>query len=336
MCLYIRDKQPRVAKRDIVVLKYLRQFGKRYKSPYQRTPVTLGKLMVAQPDTPCIRYEWRDLYGRKIYSMGGGVIHARLSESNDYGNCCVKAIIPKGTEYWIDPFGIEIAARQMLITEEKGSNELVDIQFFKKILKSAPEKNGIRVGDYQMIDDSFVHPSKRIAKTEVRGIVCGFYEDGSPIICALEMFKEEWDTDRDSRIGEHTSWEKAMKLFNGREVTAQYKKQIKCKGKERFGAFERCINYRKDKKEDWYFGSLGETMTMLDNAAYLNAAHMITGLGFIIDTGYCYWSCSEDASCCSWGCSLPSYGVDKFWDYKYCSNRFVPFYASTQAKKESE
>lgn len=335
MCLYIRDKQPRVAKRNIVVLKYLNEVYEKYESPCQGIPVTLGKLMVAQPNTPYISYECKDLYDRKISSMRGGVIHAKLSESNDYGNYCAKAIIPKGTKYWIDSFGTEIAARQMLITEEEGSNESVSTQLFKEILKSAPEKNGIRVGDYQMIDDSFVHPTKRIAKTKVRGIVCGFYEDESPIICALERFIEVWDTDCNSEIGEHTSCEKAMKLFNGREVTAQYKKQIKGKNKERFGAFERCINYRKDKKENWYFGSLGETMTMLDNAAYLNAAHYITGLGFIINTDYWYWSCSQCNSGSSWDCCLNRGRVDCGWSYKDYTDRVVPFYAFTQAKKKS-
>lgn len=337
MCLYIRDKQPRVAKRDIVVLKYLQKDDNEYESPCQETPVTLGKLMVAQPDTPYIRYEGRDPYDREISSMREGVIHAKLSESNDYSNYCnycAKAIIPKGTEYWIDPFGTEIAARQMLITKEKGSNESIDIQLFKEILESAPEKNGIRVGDYQMINNSFVHPTKRIAKTKVRGIVCGFYEDESPIICALEMFTEVWDTNNNSKIGEYTSGMEAMKLFNGREVTAQYKKQIKGKNKERFDAFEKCINYRKDKKENWYFGSLGETMTMLDNAAYLNAAHNITGLGFIINTDYWYWSCSEYTSDSSWDCCLDRGRVDCCWGYKDYTNRIVPFYAFTQAKKK--
>ena len=148
------------------------------------------------------------------------------------------------------------------------------------------------------------------------------------------MFREVWGTNRDSKIGEHTSWEKAMKLFNGREVTAQYKKQIK--DKERFGAFERCINYRKDKKEDWYFGSLGETMTMLDNAVYLNAAHNITGLGFIINTDYWYWSCSECNYSGSWCCCLGRGRVMCGWDGKDYSYSIVPFYASTQAKKKSE
>lgn len=336
MCLYIRDKQPRVAKRDIVVLKYLQKDYNGYKSPCQGIPVTLGKLMVAQPNTPYIWYNSTDLYGREIFRMGSGVIHAKLSESKDYGNYCAKAIIPKGTKYWIDPFGTEIAARQMLITEEKGSNESVSIQLFKEILKSAPEKNGIRVGDYQMIDDSFVHPTKRIAKTKVRGIVCGFYKDKCPIICALEMLGGVRDTDYDSEIGECILGRKAMKLFNGREVTTQYKKQIKGKNKERFGAFERCINYRKDKKENWYFGSLGETMTMLDNAAYLNAAHYITGLGFIINTDYWYWSCSQCNSGSSWDCCLNRGRVDCGWSYKDYTDRIVPFYAFTQAKKKPE
>ena len=333
MCLFIRDKQPRVAKKDIVVLKYLLKTNREYSSPCMGTSVTLGTLMVAKPDTPSINYASIDNFDREISSMSSGVIHAKLMESDDYGNYCAKTIIPKGTEYWIDSFGTEIAARQMLITEEEGSNESIDIQLFKEILESAPEKNGIRVGDYQMIDDSFVHPTKRIAKTKVRGIVCGFYEDGSPIICALEMFREVWDTNSNSKIGEHTSWKEAKKLFNGRDVTAQYKKQIKKKDKRKFNAFERCINYRKDKKENWYFGSLGETMTMLDNAAYLNAAHNITSLGFIINTDYWYWSCSECDSDVSWGCCLCSCRVDWGLGYKGVTDRIVPFYASTKAKK---
>ena len=64
------------------------------------------------------------------------------------------------------------------------------------------------------------------------------------------MFREVWDSYCNSRIKEYTPIKKAKKLFNGREVTAQYKKQIKKEDKGRFGAFERCINYRKDKKEN--------------------------------------------------------------------------------------
>ena len=75
-------------------------------------------------------------------------------------------------------------------------------------------------------------------------------------------------------------------------------------------------------------------MTMLDNAIYLNAAHKITGLGFIINTDYWYWSCSEGYSYGSWGCGLGRGRVFCGWDGKSCTGSIVPFYASTQAEKK--
>lgn len=327
MCLYIRDNQPRIAKRDIVVLKYLRQEKNGYESPCMGTPVALGKLLVAKPDIPDISYISKDFYDRQIFRINGGVIHAMLKEGCGYGgNYCAKAIIPKGTEYWIDSSGTEIAAKQMFITEEIGSNESIDVYPFDEILESVPEKNGIRIGDYQMIDNSFVHPTKEIDKIKARGIVCGFYEDGSPIICALESFITVWDVYHNSEIGKFIPLEKTMKAFNGREITAKYKKMD---DKERFEAFKNCINYRKDKKENWYFGSFGEIMTMLDNAIYLNAAHKITGLGFIINIGYWYWSCSEKFYDGAWICCFGGSRVCRNYNRKSNTAITVPFYAFT-------
>jgi len=180
MCLYIRDKEPRVAKKDIVVLKYLKKKNKRFYSPCQGTPVTIGKVLVASPSEPNITFSATDNFGREISEIGGGAIHAKLFEDSNYSNYsnyCAKAIIPKGTKYWVDSFGTEIAAEKMLITKEAGNNDVLDDSLAREILASAPEVNGIRIGDYQMTDDSFVHPKKSIAKTKVRGIVCGFYEN---------------------------------------------------------------------------------------------------------------------------------------------------------------
>lgn len=327
MCLYTRDKKPRVAKRDIVVLKYLRKENERFYSPYQGTPVTLGKILISSPSKPHITFSSIDNFGREISQIDSGVIHAMLFKDGGYGNYCAKAIIPKGTKYWISSFGAEIAAEKMLITKEEGNNDVLDDSFAREILASAPEVNGIRIGDYQMTDDSFVHPKKSIAKAKVRGIVCGFYENGEPIICALEIFREIWDSQYDSKIGEYTNLQTATKLFNGKEVTRKYI-QNKYKDKSRFNAFEICINYRKDKGEEWFFGALGEITTMLDNAIYLNAAHKITGLGFISDTDYWYWSCSEGSSKYSWLCCFYSNMVNCLCEKKYRNSSIVPFYAS--------
>lgn len=111
---------------------------------------------------------------------------------------------------------------------------------------------------------------------------------------------------------------------------------VEYKDKSRFGAFERCINYRKDKGEEWFFGALGETMTMLDNAVYLNAAHKITGLGFIIDVDYGCCSCSEHNFEESWNCYLGEDGIYCGLNDKGYTDALVPFYASTKEVNKQE
>ena len=96
------------------------------------------------------------------------------------------------------------------------------------------------------------------------------------------------------------------------------------KRNERFEAFEACINYRKDKGDEWYFGSAGEVATMLDNCIYLNAAHHITELGFLIGNEW-YNSCSENSYEYSWDCCFPCNRVSCFFGYKDCNRRTVPF-----------
>lgn len=333
MCLIIRDSKPRIAKRDIVVLKYLnKRENEQFYTPVMGTPVTLGKVLTASPSKPNIIFYSTDHLNREISFIREGAIHARLIVAPlDYDtNYCAKAIIPKGTKYWVNPFGTEIAAEKMLITKEEGNNDVLGDSFAREILTYAPKVNGIRIGDYQMTDNSFVHPKKSIEKTDVRGIVCGFYENSEPIVCALERFEEVWDRQYCSNIGEFTDDLQIMIMlpFNGREVTKKYIKN-KYKDKSRFGAFEKCINYRKSKGEKWFFGALGETMVMLDNAIYLNAAHKITGLGFILSTDYLYWSCSEFNSCYSWYCNLRTLDVHCNWTYKDYTYNVVPFYASS-------
>lgn len=335
MCLYIIDKQPRIAKRDIMVLKYLyyKDDGQFY-TPYELVAVKIGEVLVASPSEPNIIFGgFFDSFGRKIYGLSSGAIHAMLFNGLSYnGNYCAKAIIPKGTKYWVNQFGTEIAAEKMLITKETGNIDTLDDSFARDILAYAPKVNGIRIGDYQMTDDSFVHPKKSITKTKVRGIVCGFYESGKPIICALEMFREVWDNQFDSQIGEYIGYSTvAMRLFDGKDVTRKYI-QRNMRQKPRLDAFERCINYRKDKGEEWFFGAFGETVTMLDNAIYLNAAHKITGLGFILGSSYSFWSCSEANADYSWRSRIVL-SEDKiicFQGSKNAGHWVVPFYASTK------
>ena len=49
MCLSLRDKQPRVAKKDITVLKYVRVCDNFITSPYQHTKIPVNEVMTASP-----------------------------------------------------------------------------------------------------------------------------------------------------------------------------------------------------------------------------------------------------------------------------------------------
>ena len=327
MCLYFRKGMPKVAKRHIICLKYLRREDDRYFSPCQGTPVTLNEKMVATPSKPQEAYELTDDYGNEVRSLNGGVIHAKLLKNSGYGNCCVKAIIPKGTKYWVDPFGTEIAAKEMIVTSEKGSDAVLDDSFAKDILEDAPEVNGIRVGDYLLESGNYAHPSKRVKKAV--GIVAGFNPDGEPLIAALDRFYEQWGAydvlDKTYSVSE------ACKLFNGREVTQKAKEKL-----YNYPAFKVCVEYGNE-GDEWYMPALGEMTTMLNNAIYLNAAHTITDLGFAITTQYWFWSCSEDDSRGSLGCGLGRDRVGCGWRYKDCRRRIVPFLASTgHCQKETK
>ena len=330
MCLSLRDKQPRVAKKDITVLKYVRVCDNFITSPYQHTKIPVNEVMTASPKKEEIDFFGVDLLGNNSYYLSGGAIHAKLIKDGLSEFECRKAIIPAGTEYWVSVQGDEIAARSMIITDinwDNGDNKVSEI-IFEEILENAPEVNGIRIGDYLLENGDYTRPQKGLSEDNVVGIVAGFHE-GKPLIIALKYFICSYASLNNSKFGEFYNVSKEpIKVFNGRSITKKYKEGDRKNG---FKAFEACINYRKDKDEEWYFGALGEVATMINNCIYLNAAHQITGLGFIIGDEW-YYSCSESGYDGSWGCYL--YG-SKVLHGLYCKLRpgiVVPFLASKDFK----
>ena len=328
MCLYLREKQPRVAKEDITVLKYVKVYDKIIISPLQNTTIPVNKVLRAFPDKTDIFSYGKDVLGNDVYSIDGGAIHAKLIKCGMPGCECRKAIIPSGTEYWVSMRGDEIAARSMIITDvdwDKSDNKVSEC-LFEDILKNAPELNGLRIGDYLLENGEFTRPRKGLSEDEVVGIVAGFHE-GEPIIAALTYFVGAFDKLSDSRFGRFYPCDdndNVIKRFNGRRITEEYRATRMGKRNERFEAFEACINYRKDKGDEWYFGTAGEVATMLDNCIYLNAAHHITELGFLIGNEW-YNSCSENSYEYSWDCCFPCNRVSCFFGDKDYSRRTVPF-----------
>ena len=323
MCLYLREKKPRVAKEDITVLKYVKVYDKLITSPLQRSVIHANEVLTASPDKADIFSFGEDLFGNDYYSLHGGAIHAKLIKGG-FSDCeCRKAIIPSGTEYWVSVRGDEIAARSMIITDvdwDNGDNRVSD-SIFEEILENALEVNGVRIGDYLLKNGEYTRPRKGLSEDDVVGIVAGFHE-GEPIIAAITYFVGAFDKLSNSSFGYFYPYDNdAIKRFNGRYVTEEYRVDRR---NDRFEAFEACINYRKDKGEKWYFGTAGEVATMLDNCIYLNAAHHITRLGFLIGNEW-YNSCSENSCEYSWNCCLPCNRVSCFFGYKDCNRRTVPF-----------
>ena len=330
MCLSLREKQPRVAKKDITVLKYVRVCDNFITSPYRHNKIPVNDVMTASPKKEEIDSFGVDLLGNNSYYLSGGAIHAKLIKDGLSEFECRKAIIPAGTEYWVSVYGDEIAARSMIVTDinwDTGDNKVSE-SLFEEILENAPEINDVRIGDYLLENGDYTRPQKGLSEDNVVGIVAGFHE-GEPLIVALKCFVGVYDMLYHSKFGEFYNVKKEpIKAFNGRSITKKYKEGDR---NNVFNAFEGCINYRKDKDEEWYFGALGEVATMINNCIYLNAAHQITGLGFIIgDELYC--SCSESGYDGSWGCYL--YG-SKVLHGLYCKlspGRVVPFLASKDFK----
>ena len=334
MCLSTKNKEPRVANRNMLVLKYVCKKGRKYTSPCRGTVIPINKTLRPINPVPDLRKGWIDSKGNETQTLFGGVIHARITPTN-LGNCCVKAIIPKGTRFWVDPALKEIAAERMIVTAEEIKG-IPDKNLFIEILNTAPEKNGVRVGDYQLEDNTFVHPADNTKDLNPRGIVCGFTPDGKPLVCAVETLFGMWDRQWDSQFDDFLDGdrEKAATKFNGREITRKYAKSRE-RDASRFEAFEKCINYRKDKNEEWYFGAIGETLELVNNAEYINAAHHITGIGDALDYNW-FWSCSEDCSHFSLGCYICGGGVFCGWDGKDYCNRIVPFFASTKKPEKKK
>ena len=324
MCLYLRDKKPRVAKEDITVLKYVKVSDKFITSPLQKTVIHANEVLTAFPDKEDICSFGKDLFGNDTYSLNGGAIHAKLIKDGFSGCECRKAIIPAGTDYWVSVRADEIAARSMIITDvdwDDEDNKVSDC-IFEEILENAQEVNGVRIGDYLLENGTYTRPRKGLTEDEVVGIVAGFHER-EPIIAALTYFVGAFDKMFNSSFGFFYGYDDVViKRFNGRYITEEYK--VGDRRNNRFEAFEACINYRKDKDEEWYMGAAGEVATMLDNCIYLNAAHHITGLGFLIGNEW-YNTCSEKNCEYSWRCSGPCNRVSCYSGYKRCQRRTVPF-----------
>lgn len=296
MCIVVRDIEPKIAKEDLVVIKCLHKTPNgKFETPYRNMVVQFNKVLRPfQREPEIYSIHWTD----ELKEIHGGVFHALLTYDTSYlhsrNDVFFEAIIPKGTEYWLDTLCHEICATQMIITDKKATKKSIKINFLKTILQDAPVTyGGLRVGDWVMNDNSVIHPNGRISKKNVKAIVCGF-DMHRPICCATDKLYV-YNFDKNAGYGTFNNMPviDAEKDFNGQGYMQQYKRSKLSQKKERFEAYEACLNYRLDHLgENWHLGSLGETKTMLENALYVNASFKILN-DYVINSYESYMTSNE-------------------------------------------
>lgn len=110
MCLFATTQKAIKAKEDIHVYKVVIIKGEKYYTPFQDTLLS---------ETPsCSRTTVKNYYGKFTVNEEG--IHAYTIRTYAVNmaacfsdSCVIEGIIPKGTYYWINKIGTEIAAKHI-------------------------------------------------------------------------------------------------------------------------------------------------------------------------------------------------------------------------------
>ena len=331
MCLYTKQKEPLVATHDIVCLKYLGKNALGFHTPYKIVKVELDKELKAEGNEAIVKSICEDIFGEEMFTIEGGFVHARLEPDDSIANYCMKAIISKGTKYFLSVFGDEIAAKTMIITSEE-TDKIVDKDLLKDIINNAPNENGVYVGDYLLQDGIYIRPTEinSLHKLALVGQVVGFHKH-KPLIAAIDILEEVWNI-RYKEVRNGLGRKEAITLFNGKKVTQQ---AMRRRDKDSFVAIALCDKYREDSKEQWYLPALGEMSVLLNNTMYVNAARKFTKIGKLITEKMYFWTCSEFNSNYSWYCNLYLSKVRRYWHSKNNKNYIIPFLASLNRQENS-
>lgn len=322
MCMYSTRQHPLVAKQDIVCVKYLKKTtGGELRTPFQAVPVPIGK-----PFTPS-REDVEFDRGSMTYSLSGGVIHA-MTQVVDWNDARpYKAIIPKGTEYWVDVRGRAIAAKKMIISDEPIDIQQPDESLLKDIMSNVPSEGELSVGDYYIKDKGFISPFEVTEDIipQIAGVIVGF-KDKEPLIWSGEVARDlPMDTEWNSKFDKYVS--EPEKDFDGEKHLEAFLENYKKFDKNRFRAYAACIAYKPEVGK-WYIPALGEKNIMIENLMFVHAAAWISKSNIFLPTGY-YWTSSEYGAGDCWDVYVGYDDAGRDWDYRGDRYHVCFFLAST-------
>ena len=285
MCLYIGKNSSFIAKSDIIVYKELKQIGKNdYVTPCQDFPVKLDNLLIPEgiaTEKPC---------GFK-YRIEEGTIHAYTSSNGN--DLKFKAIIKKGTKFWIQDDLTEVAAEKLYITSELAGKEETDLsEYIKEFGVDVHLKDGRRC----KITDSF-------DKKDVIGV----YGYDNQVI-ALEskglQLSDDYSLPGHPKVIDDLS--EAKKDLDGYGNTKQLKS---------LGIKSDALDYCEKLGKDWYIPSLGQVKLVAENMLRINLT--LKHLGKDTLPFSWFWSSTLRSSLYAWRCC--SDGDGWYGDF-YCGH----------------
>ena len=191
MCLYTKTNIPYIAKRDIPCYKVLKMIGPNtFVTPFQKYPVNLNEPLVAE-------FNGQIEKCFDSYVINGGYIHACIDYSNYLSDDVIfKAIIPKGTEYFVSSDCTTICAKKLILTEKIGlqGNVSFTYEWMMDILEDLWKDNDGKhcIGDFLLSDGSIVRPSNKYDREDIVGLVCDVDEDDKVTVCGVERNCCSW------------------------------------------------------------------------------------------------------------------------------------------------
>ena len=295
MCLYIGKNSSFIAKSDIIVYKELKRIGKDdYVTPCQDFPVKLDNLLIPEgiaTEKPC---------GFK-YRIEEGTIHAYTSSNGN--DLKFKAIIKKGTKFWIQDDLTEVAAEKLYITSELAGKEETDLsEYIKEFGVDVHLKDGRRC----KITDSFD-----------RKDVIGVYGYDNQVI-ALEskglQLSDDYQLPGHPKVIDDLS--EAKKDLDGYGNTKQLKS---------LGIKSDSLDYCEELGKDWYIPSLGQVKLVAENMLRINLT--LKHLGKDTLPFSWFWSSTLRSSQYAWSCySSGGIWCDDFdYDHVGCYRCVLPF-----------
>ena len=339
MCLYLSNKTALIAKKNITVYKYVEECNGGYFTSFCNTKIKTNETFV-----PNTEFEIRNCCRK--YCIEGGAIHAFLTNIDSRLNgTCLKAIIKKGTEYYVQDDFKEIAAKELYITNEVVT-EKVTTPDFKSILEdylsvvmndeSFMNKDDVKVGYYMLSDKTFVSPLEGFDHSKAIGIVAFFDKNDEPVIVSIDEEYLPWLTEYSMNNKVCSKIEDPDNDFDGKKHTYDI---VASKDYDpvKFKAIAYCTYYETygTERGDWYLGSVGEMINVAKNVAIINLSIYYTGVGTPLKMKW-VWTSSErkcNSRSYAWDCLLSSGRCTSIYDFRNDKSYVRPLYAFNNGEK---